>query len=185
MPDQPAQELNGVIVTVDFVRHRNAMLVRADLGPLFTDFYLHVADHKLRYTPEQAALFKTALRPSRCTAPPAAQRAHRLDPQFPGAAPECLPRGRQRGLHGHRPAVHRERAGGRRERLLQRYRAPARRRPRRSVVNFQGSDVFAAVGGYYARSEQQPVRFFDLGTTATPCSWPSRIAPGLVRLRGC
>jgi len=61
MQDQPAQELNGALVTVDFVRHRNAMLVRADLGPLFTDFYLHVADNKLRYTPEQAALFKTAL----------------------------------------------------------------------------------------------------------------------------
>ena len=35
--------------------------------------------------------------------------------------------------------------------------------PRRSVVNFSGNDVLAAVAGYYARSEQQPVRFFDLG----------------------
>ena len=34
---------------------------------------------------------------------------------------------------------------------------------RRSVVNFQGSDVLAAVAGYYARSEQRPVRFFEPG----------------------
>lgn len=53
--------MNGATVTVDFVRHRNALLVRADLGSLLTDYYLHLADHQLRYTPDQAALFKTAL----------------------------------------------------------------------------------------------------------------------------
>ena len=31
------------------------------------------------------------------------------------------------------------------------------------MVNFAGGDVFAAVAVYYARSEQQPVRLFDLG----------------------
>jgi molecular chaperone Hsp33 len=34
--------------------------------------------------------------------------------------------------------------------------------PRRSVVNFFGSDAFAAVTDYYARSEQRPVRYFHL-----------------------
>ncbi|MBI2497675.1 MAG: disulfide bond chaperone [Opitutae bacterium] len=35
--------------------------------------------------------------------------------------------------------------------------------PRRSVVNFRGADVWAAVEGYYARSEQCPARLFVLG----------------------
>jgi molecular chaperone Hsp33 len=34
---------------------------------------------------------------------------------------------------------------------------------RRSVVNFEGTDLFQAVEHYYATSEQRPARYFDLG----------------------
>ncbi len=44
-----------------FVRNRNTLLARADFGQLYVDYYLHLADHKIRYTPEQDALFKRAL----------------------------------------------------------------------------------------------------------------------------
>ncbi len=61
MTDDQSTEQDGATVSVDFVRHRNALLVQADLGPLFTDYYLHLADHQLHYTSAQAGLFKTAL----------------------------------------------------------------------------------------------------------------------------
>src|ERR1043165_6452230 len=61
MAEQPVTEPNGAIVSVDFVRGRNALLAHGDLGPLFTDYYLHLADNHLKYTPEQDAIFKKAL----------------------------------------------------------------------------------------------------------------------------
>src|SRR6186713_3011338 len=53
MPEETTNEPAGSVVTMDYVRHRNALLIRADLSTLFTDYYLHLADNKLRYTPEQ------------------------------------------------------------------------------------------------------------------------------------
>ncbi|MDP0489653.1 MAG: Hsp33 family molecular chaperone HslO [Verrucomicrobiota bacterium JB023] len=35
-----------------FVRHRNVLMVRAPFCDIFTDHYLHLADHDLRYPPE-------------------------------------------------------------------------------------------------------------------------------------
>jgi molecular chaperone Hsp33 len=164
MPDQPAQELNGAVVTVDFVRHRNAMLVRADLSPLFTDYYLHLADHQLRYTPEQAALFKTALAAFalHCASRPLNEhiawtlnfQEPRLNLFLAGDNEDCTLTGR----------LFTENVREAADNVFYSDIVPRRGiEPRRSVVNFQGSDVLAAVSGYYARSEQQPVRFFDLG----------------------
>jgi molecular chaperone Hsp33 len=164
MPDNPAQELNGAVVTVDFVRHRNAMLVRADLGPLFTDFYLHVADHKLGYTPEQAALFKNALAAFTLHCASRPQNEHiawtlnfqepRLNLFLAGDNEDCTVTGR----------LFTENVRAAPENVFYSDIVPRRgMEPRRSVVNFQSADVFAAVSGYYARSEQQPVRFFELG----------------------
>ena len=61
MPENSKPEADGSPVTVDFIRHRNVLLVQVDLGPLFTDYYLHLADHHLRHTPEQDAIFKGML----------------------------------------------------------------------------------------------------------------------------
>lgn len=35
-----------------FVRHRNTLMVKANFTDIFTDYYLHLADHNLRYAPE-------------------------------------------------------------------------------------------------------------------------------------
>ena len=164
MPEDQANELNGVVVTVDFVRHRNAMLVRADLGALFTDFYLHVADHQLHYTPEQAAIFKAALAAFtlHCASRPLNEHIAwtmnfqnpRLNIFLAGDNEDCTVTGR----------LFTENVRAAAENVFFSDIVPRRgAEPRRSVVNFQGSDVFAAVAGYYARSEQQPVRFFELG----------------------
>lgn len=164
MPGQPAHEQNGALVTVDFVRHRNALLVRADLGPLFTDFYLHWADHKLRHPPEQAALFRTALAAFtlHCASRPLHEhiawtlnfQEPRLNLFLAGDNEDCTVTGRLFTKNVREAA----------ENVFFSDIVPRRGvEPRRSVVNFTGGDVLAAVAGYYARSEQQPVRLFELG----------------------
>ncbi|MBI5381774.1 MAG: Hsp33 family molecular chaperone HslO [Opitutae bacterium] len=51
----------GFEVRTFFVRSRNVLLARADFGPLFVDYFLHLSDHHMRPAPEHAALFKQAL----------------------------------------------------------------------------------------------------------------------------
>lgn len=164
MHDNPAQEVNGSRVTVDFIRHRNVMLVCANLGALFTDYYLHLADHKLRYTPEQDALFKQALAAFtlHCASRPLNEhiawtlnfQEPRLNLFLAGDNEDCTVTGR----------LFTENVREAAENVFFSDIVPKRGvEPRRSVVNFQGGDVFAAAEGYYARSEQQPARFFDLG----------------------
>ncbi len=164
MPDQSAQEVNGALVTVDFIRHRNALLIRADLGALFTDYYLHLADNQLRYTPEQANLFKTALAAFtlHCAYRPLNEhiawtlnfQEPRLNLFLAGDNEDCVVTGR----------LFTENVREAAENVFYSDIVPRRgREARRSVVNFTGGDVLAAVASYYARSEQQPVRFFDLG----------------------
>lgn len=164
MADDQASELNGALVTVDFVRPRNALLVRADLGPLFTDYYLHLADHKLRCAPEPAAIFRQALAAFtlHCAARPQGEhiawtvnfQQPRLNVFLAGDNEDSTVTGR----------LFTENVRAAAENVFFSDIVPRRGvEPRRSVVNFQGPDVFAAVAGYYARSEQQPVRFFELG----------------------
>ena len=164
MSDSNAAEPTGAVVTVDFVRHRNALLVRADLGPLFTDYYLHLADHHLRYTPEQDGVFKAAL--AAFTLHAAARPLHehmawtvnlqdpRLNLFLAGDNEDCTITGR----------LFTENVKEAEHNVFYNDSVPRRgAEVRRSVINFTGPDVFAAAALYYARSEQQPVRYFDLG----------------------
>ena len=163
MQDDPAQEVNGAGVTVEFVRHRNALLARGDLGPLFTDHYLHLADHQLRYTPEQDGLFRTALAAFtlHCASRPLNEhlawtmnfQAPRLNVFLAGDNEDCTVTGR----------LFTENVRAADENVFFSDIMPRRGvETRRSVVNFRG-DVRAAVEGYYARSEQRPARLFELG----------------------
>lgn len=164
MPDNPANEVNGAAVTVDFVRHRNVLLVRAELSPLLTDYYLHLADHKLRYTPGQDALFRAALATFtlHCASRPLNEhlawtlnfQEPRLNLFLAGDNEDCTVAGR----------IFTENVREAAENVF--FSDVVARRgaePGRSVVNFHGSDVPAAVEGYYARSEQRPARFHELG----------------------
>ena len=58
MPDPNA---SIVEVRTYFVRGRNALLARADFGPLYIDYYLHRADHGLVYADEHDAMLKDSL----------------------------------------------------------------------------------------------------------------------------
>jgi molecular chaperone Hsp33 len=161
--EETSPEPEGTVVTTDFVRHRNAMLVRADLSPLFTDYYLHLADNKLRYTPEQDVIFKSALAAFtlHCASRPLNEhlawtlnfQEPRLNLFLAGDNEDCTVVGRL-FTENVRTADQNT--------FYSDIMARRGAEPRRSVVNFFGSDVFAAATDYYARSEQRPVRFFHL-----------------------
>lgn len=164
MQDDQTNQTDGANVTVDFVRHRNALLARGDLGPLFTDHYLHLADHQLRYTPEQDGLFRSALAAFtlHCASRPLNEhlawtmnfQAPRLNLFLAGDNEDCTVTGR----------LFTENVREADENVF--FSDIVSRRgvePRRSVVNFHGPDVGAAVEAYYARSEQRPARLFALG----------------------
>jgi len=56
-----APNLSDTVISVSFVRKRNALLMRGDLGTLFVDYMLHVADHRLNYDEEAGRLLKEGL----------------------------------------------------------------------------------------------------------------------------
>ncbi|MCB1203975.1 MAG: Hsp33 family molecular chaperone HslO [Verrucomicrobiae bacterium] len=57
----PSTENEAIEIRCYFVRERNALLVRGDFAPLFTDFYLHLMEHGIRYSREQDTLLKDGL----------------------------------------------------------------------------------------------------------------------------
>jgi len=163
MADEKSNEPAGAIVTTDFVRHRNAVLIRSDLGPLFTDYYLHLADNNLRYTPEQDTIFKNALAAFTLHSASRPLNEHlawtlsfqepRLNLFLAADNEDCTVVGRL-FTENVREAEHNTFYSD----IMARRGAD----PRRSVVNFFGSDAFVAASDYYARSEQRPVRYFHL-----------------------
>lgn len=63
MPDEIAKLSEDDLIEVRcyFVRDRNALLVRGDFSPIFTDFYLHLMQHEIRHEPAQDSLLKDGL----------------------------------------------------------------------------------------------------------------------------
>jgi molecular chaperone Hsp33 len=164
MPPEPSSEPQGAILTVDFVRHRNVLLVRGDFGPLLVDYYLHQADHQLRPAPAHDALLRQALVAFtlHCAARPHNEHLAwtvglqdpRLNLFLAGDNEDCTVTGRlftENVREAPRNVFYSELMPGR------------GREKRRSVVDFEGVDLFRAAETFYATSEQRPVRFFDLG----------------------
>ena len=155
---------NGTIITTDFVRHRNALLVRGDLSPLFVDYYLHLADQQLKPDAVQDRLFKAALAAFtlHCASRPRHEHLAwtiglqdpRLNLFLAGDNEDCTATGRI-FTENVRVAEHNVFYSD----LLPRRGAEKRR----SVVNFEGTDLFRAAEGYYGGSEQRLARYLDLG----------------------
>lgn len=164
MPENQSADANGAVVTVDFVRQRNVMLVAADLGPLLVDYYLHQADHKLRPEPEHDALLKQALAAFLLHAAGRPRNEHlawtiglqepRLNLFLAADNEDCSVTGR----------LFTENVREAPQNVFYSEVMPGRgAEKRRSVVNFAGADLFRAAETFYAGSEQRPARFFDLG----------------------
>ena len=164
MPQDQSTEPNGAVVTVDFIRHRNVMLVQADLGLLLVDYYLHLADHKLQPSPGHDALLKQALVAFTLHASSRPLNEHlawsiglqepRLNLFLAGDNEDCQITARlftENVREADRNVFFSEVMSGRGA------------EKRRSVVNFDGTDLFQAAETLYRDSEQRPSRLFDLG----------------------
>jgi len=55
------QEAESIEVRCYFVRERNALAVRGEFTPLYTDYYLHLMQHQIRPSPEFDQALKTGL----------------------------------------------------------------------------------------------------------------------------
>lgn len=155
---------HGTVVTVDFVRHRNALLARGDLSPVFVDYYLHLADHGLKHAGEHDRLLKQALAAFTLHCASRPQREHiawSVSLQAPplnlflaGDNEDCYVVGR----------LFTENIREREHNVFYSDVIPRRgAEKRRSIVKFDGADLFRAAEAYYAASEQRAARYFDLG----------------------
>jgi molecular chaperone Hsp33 len=159
-----APHLSSTIVSVNFVRNRNALLVRADLGALFVDFMLHAADNRLDYSEQAGRMMKEGLAAFalHCASRPRGEHlAWTLNFQepllnlfFTGDNEDCLIAGRVFSDDVRR---------GQQNLLYSDIVARRGQQPRRSVVHFDGTSLFGAAEAYYARSEQRSARYFELG----------------------
>ncbi|HWA26290.1 MAG TPA: Hsp33 family molecular chaperone HslO [Lacunisphaera sp.] len=152
------------MVTADFVRHRNALFVHADIGTLLVDYYLHQADHHLRPKPEHDELLKQALVAFTLHAAARPRNEHlswtiglqapRLNLFLSGDNEDYMVTGRMFTENVRESA----------QNVFYSELMPSRgAEKRRSVVNFAGLDLFRAAEAFYEGSEQRLARFFDLG----------------------
>jgi len=160
---QPSDSAEGLEVRTYFVRSRNALVARADFGELYVDYYLHQGQHGNQHEPAHDTLLKEAL---------AALTLH------------CATRPWNESwawtLHFTEPLLNLFVTGDNRRGIVvgqlftegvkpddqPRFIADLvreRGEPRRSVVEFEGADVLAAVEHFYAQSEQRPARYFRFG----------------------
>jgi molecular chaperone Hsp33 len=150
-------------VTTWFVRGRNALLARADFGPLYVDYYLHLADHGIRTpeTPDQlfkdllaAQVLHAAGRPWNQTI---AWTLHLQQPLLNLFATTDNELGQVVGQ------VFLEDVKDLPENIFYADVVAGRAPTQRSVVSFSGADIFRAVEHFYRQSEQRPGRLFRLG----------------------
>ncbi len=152
----------GLEVRTSFVRNRQALLARADFGPLYVDYYLHLADQKLRPEPEHDALFKRALAAlvlHAATRPWDEMTAWTLHFQEPRVN-LFLTSDNQTGTVTGRVLADnvRDMEGN----LFYADVVRGQQPKRRSSIPFTGADPLAAAQAFYARSEQRGARFFQL-----------------------
>jgi molecular chaperone Hsp33 len=160
-PINPAEP--GLEVGTFFVRHRNVMLAQADIGPLYVDYYLHLADHALKVAPEHDALFKRAL---------AAYVLHAASQPWNELTAWTINFQEPRvnlfltGDNADGSVTGRVFTENVRELPANLFFADVVRgtQPkRRSSVEFTGSDPLGAIEAYYRQSEQRPARIFQTG----------------------
>lgn len=153
----------GLEVRAFFVRERNALAARANFGDLFVDYYLHLARCGLRHEPRHDQMLKDALAAVtlHCASRPHAETIawtfHFRDPLLNLFATGSNPTG---GITGH---LFTEDVKETPQSLLYSDVVRGTEPPRRSVVAFEGADVFRAVEQLYAQSEQRPARYFHTG----------------------
>jgi len=152
----------GLEVISSFVRYRNALLAQADFGPLFVDYYLHLADHSLRPDPRHDTIFKEALGAFvlHCASRPRNEQiAWTINFQDP-LLNLFLVADNEEGTVAGRIFTEHVKQGE--HNLFFSEIVRAGQPLRRSAVNFDGDDSFKAVERFYEQSEQRPARYFQI-----------------------
>lgn len=145
-----------------FVRHRNALLLRGQFTPVFTDYYLHLMQHGIRHSPELDGMLKDAMAmlTLHLTARPWAEtvawtvnlRAPRLNLFVTGGSVAETITGRiftEDVREPDRNYFYSQTSTGATE-------------PRTSTLEVDGKDPVRWISQYYDQSEQRPARGFRL-----------------------
>ena len=162
MENKNSQDENSIEVRCYFVRHRNALAVRGNFGPIYMDHYLHLMQHQIRTNPDNDQKLKDALAgialhlASRPWDEVSAWTIHFSDPLMnlfvTGNSNEGNIIGRTftEGIRDDKRNLF----------ITQINNFP--KEPRRSAIDFKASaSIFQIIQEYYKQSEQRLVKFFN------------------------
>ncbi len=146
-----------------FVRERNALLLRGQFTPIYTDYYLHLMQHSIRHCEELDQMLKDQLamavlhlvaRPwAETVAWTANLRAPRINLFVTGGSTQESITGRIFTEDVREPD---------RNLFYAQTTAPSLSEPRNSTMEIVGKDPVKWIEQYYAQSEQRPARAFRL-----------------------
>ena len=146
-----------------YIRHRNALLLRGQFTPIYTDYYLHLMQHGIRHQPELDEMLKDALAMqtlhlvARAWAETIAWtvnlRAPRINLFATGGSVQEAVTGRIFTEDVREPD---------RNYFYAQTQAPGQPEPRTSTLEVEGKDPLAWLEQYYRQSEQRPARAFRL-----------------------
>jgi len=160
-PEQVADIEEYTKVESIFVRHRNALVLRAKFAPIYTDYYLHLMQHGIRHPQELDEMLKDLLAciTLHCVARPWAEtiawtvnlRAPRVNFFVTGGSLHESVTGRLFTEDVREPD---------RNFFYSQVTAQHFDEPRLSTVEVDDRDPLGWVEQYYAQSEQRPARMF-------------------------
>jgi molecular chaperone Hsp33 len=146
-----------------FVRHRNALLIRGQFTPIYTDYYLHLMQHGIRHSAELDQMLKDSLamltlhlvaRPwSETIAWTVNLRAPRMNLFVTGGSEEEAITGRIFTEDIREPD---------RNFFYSQTTETGLPEPRTSTLEVDGKDPVAWISQFYDQSEQRPARAFRL-----------------------
>lgn len=157
----PAEEFTTIESI--FIRHRNALMVRGQFTSIYTDHYLHLMEHGIRYPAELDQMLKDALamltlhlvaRPwAETIAWTANLRAPRINLFVTGGSYDASITGRIFTEDVREPD---------RNYFYSQSTTVDNATPQTSTLEIEGKDPVAWISQYYAQSEQRPARAFRL-----------------------
>lgn len=145
-----------------FVRHRNVLMVRANFTDIFTDYYLHLGDQKLRYPPELDRRMKELLVVMTLHAvarPWSETHAWTVNLRAPRVNYFVTASSTAENVVGR---LFTEDVREAPQNLLYSQITALETGPRRSTVALEDSEPFHWLEHYYEQSEQRPARVFEL-----------------------
>ena len=158
---QPAEDFT--VVESIFVRHRNALVLRGQFTPIYTDYYLHLMQHGIRHPAELDQMLKDALamltlhlvaRPwAETIAWTANLRAPRMNLFVTGGSVDEAITGRIFTEDVREPD---------RNFFYSQTTETGQTEPRTSTMEVDGKDPVAWISQFYTQSEQRPARAFRL-----------------------